>query len=49
MEPQRQSVDLVNTFGSDPRIEDYLDTLRGVVEEQLKARHDTDERGGSEA
>ena len=27
----------------------YLETLRGVVGEQLKARHDTDEGGRSEA
>ena len=26
----------------------YLDTLRGIVNEQLKARHDTDESGRSE-
>jgi uncharacterized protein YndB with AHSA1/START domain len=28
---------------------EYLDTLRGVVGEQLKARHDSDEAGRSEA
>jgi uncharacterized protein YndB with AHSA1/START domain len=28
---------------------EYLDTLRGVVGEQLKARHDSDESGRSEA
>jgi uncharacterized protein YndB with AHSA1/START domain len=27
----------------------YLDTLRGVVEKQLKARHDSDERARSDA
>ncbi|MGH2539780.1 MAG: SRPBCC family protein [Actinomycetota bacterium] len=27
----------------------YLETLRGVVDEQLKARHDTDERGRGQA